>query len=112
MLGTGFCYSASYLLVMARKSHPIGIQQALQGMLDAQGLSHLVAEQALHKGWVALFGVKAAPLCELISLRDGILRVRVKDAVWRQELHFQRHQIMTKANGLLGSNAVKDFVVT
>ncbi len=97
---------------MARKSHPIGIRQALQGLLDTEGLSHLLGEQALRKGWTALLGTKAAPLCELISLKDGILRVRVKDAVWRQELHFQRTAILAKANALLGGSVVKDFVVS
>jgi predicted nucleic acid-binding Zn ribbon protein len=93
---------------MARKSHPIGIRQALQGLLDSEGLAHMLGEQTLRKGWAALLGPKAAPLCELISLKDGILHMRVRDSVWRQELHFQRAALITKANALLGGAVVKD----
>jgi len=96
---------------MARKTRPIGIRQALQGLLDNQGLSHLLGEQSLRKGWTALLGAKAAPLCELVSLQDGVLRIRVKDAVWRQELHFQRTAILQKANALLGGTVVKDVML-
>jgi hypothetical protein len=84
---------------MARKSHPIGIRQALQGLLDSEGLAHMLGEQTLRK---------AAPLCELISLKDGILHMRVRDSVWRQELHFQRAALIAKANALLGGAVVKD----
>lgn len=97
---------------MAKKSHPVGIKQALQGMLDASGMAHLLAEQTLRKGWAAVLGAKAAPLCELITLRDGVLKVRVQDAVWRQELHFQRVAIIQKANALLGGPVVKDLVLS
>jgi predicted nucleic acid-binding Zn ribbon protein len=97
---------------MARKSHPVGIRQALQGLLDASGMAHLLAEQTLRKGWAVLLGAKAAPLCELITLRDGVLRVRVQDAAWRQELHFQRNVIISKANALLGGSVVKDLVLS
>ena len=90
------------------KSIPIPIQGALQETLQAQGLGHLLQEARLRDKWKELMGERAAQIAEMDSLKDGLLSVRVADATWRTELHYQRDALRLKANQILGTNSVKD----
>jgi predicted nucleic acid-binding Zn ribbon protein len=90
------------------KSIPVSIQGALQETLQAQGLGHLLQEARLREKWTELMGKRAAGIAEMESLKDGLLSVRVADAAWRNELHYQRDALRLKANQILGMNTVKD----
>jgi predicted nucleic acid-binding Zn ribbon protein len=90
------------------KSIPVPIKGALQETLQAQGLGHLLQEARLREKWTDLMGARAAGIAEMDSLRDGLLSVRVADAAWRTELHYQRDALLQKANQILGTNSVKD----
>lgn len=96
---------------MAYRTQPGEIRSALQSVLEGTGLGHLLLEKRLRESWVDFLGARAASLCDLESLRDGLLRIRVRDAVWRQELHFQKDALRKKANALLGGEAVKDIAL-
>jgi len=98
-----------FCATMAYKTRPVDIRQALQGSLERSGLGHMLLEMRLREAWPQILGQKAAELCELISLKEGVLRMSVRDSVWRQELHFQRKALLRKANDALGAEVVKDI---
>ena len=93
---------------MAFGSPPVSIQGALQETLQTQGLSHILQEFRLRRQWADLMGEKAATIAELDSLKDGILSIKVSDAAWRNELHYQRDALRRKANQILGVNLLTD----
>jgi predicted nucleic acid-binding Zn ribbon protein len=90
------------------KGAPAPIRGALREALQAQGLGHLLHESRLRERWRELMGGKAARIAEMDSLKDGLLCVRVADAAWRSELHYQREALRKRANEILGMNVVKD----
>ena len=87
---------------------PVSIQGALQETLQSQGLGHLLHEFRLRNLWTELMGEKAARIAELDSLKEGVLSIRVADAAWRNELHYQREALRRRANQLFGVSLIKD----
>ncbi len=47
-----------------------------------------------------------------VELRDGVLRVRVKDAAWRREVERSGALIRDRLNAVLGDGAVRALDVT
>lgn len=86
----------------------IGVSQVLAGVMAEAGLGHLMYEEKLRGMWTVLLGAKASGIAELESCKDGILRIKVESATWRQELSYQREAIKQRANEILGINLVKD----
>ena len=93
---------------MARKNQPEPIAVILPGALRSKGLEHLLPEAELRRRWKDVVGGKVAGFAEMDSLRNFVLGVRVADAVWRNELHYQREAIRRRANEVLGSDVVKE----
>ena len=93
---------------MAFASAPVSMQGTLQELLQRQGLGHILDESRLRRQWNELMGEKAAGIAELDSLKDRILSIRVTDATWRNELHYQRETLKRKANQILGTSLIKD----
>ena len=87
---------------------PVSIMGALQETLQAQGLGHLLHESRLREQWEKVMGERAAKIAELDSLKDGLLSIRIPDATWRNELHYQRETLRQRANQILGMNWIKD----
>jgi len=87
---------------------PVSIGGALHDALRLCGLAHLIPERKLRDGWERVVGEKAATVAALEMLRDGVLHVRVGDAAWRNELHYQREAIRAAANALLGAELVRE----
>lgn len=88
---------------------PVPIGGALQESLRAQGLGFLMHEQKLREQWTRVVGEKAARVAALESLKDFTLSVKVADATWRNELHYQLEAIRTRANEVLGVDVVREI---
>ena len=93
---------------MAIGNSPVSIGNALRETLAGLNLGFLLHEAKLRRRWSEVVGERAAEMAEMESLKDFVLNVRVRQATWRQELHFQRETIRTSANHILGSNLVRD----
>lgn len=93
------------------KGSPVGINQALSGVLAEAGLGHLVHEDRLRRNWESLLGSRASAIASMEGLKGWVLRVRVESATWRNELSFQREDIRRRANEILGAELVKDVIL-
>ncbi len=87
-----------------------GLAQVLNGYLNRNGMAHLLYEDKLRQHWTELMGQRASEMTQLESMQDWILRVRVSNASWRMELHYQKENIRHKANTLLGHEVVQDVL--
>ena len=87
---------------------PVPISGALQDALRAQGLGFLLHENRLRENWDKILGAKAAQIAKLESLKDFVLSIKIDEAVWRNELHYQRETIRQKANEILGADIVRE----
>ena len=93
---------------MAMSNAPVPIGGALQEALRAQGLGFLLHENRLRENWEKILGTKAATIAKLESLKDFVLSIKVDEAAWRNELHYQRDTIRQKANEILGADIVRE----
>ena len=87
-----------------------GLAQVLNGYLNRNGMAHLLFEEKLRKNWGAVMGQRASEMTELESMQNWVLHVRVQNASWRMELHYQKENIRQKANTLLGREVVQDVL--
>jgi len=72
--------------------------------LEKPLLEHRVVEQ-----WDTILGPTIARYSRDISVKDGMLRVRITNAALRQELFEQRYKLIQKLNDAVGGEAVKDI---
>jgi predicted nucleic acid-binding Zn ribbon protein len=88
--------------------NPVSIGGALQQALRARGLGFLLHETRLRERWEEVVGGPAAKMAALESFKDFVLHVRVENAAWRNELHYQRDAILKRANTALGADMVRE----
>lgn len=59
--------------------------------------------------WSEVVGEKIAENSEAQTVDSGVILVRTKTPVWRQELQLQKHQIINKINKALTKKVIKDI---
>lgn len=47
----------------------------------------------------------------IYDLKDGVLRLKVVNSVWKTEIHLRQNQIVDKFNEYLGANIIKSIVL-
>lgn len=61
--------------------------------------------------WEDLVGEKIARIAVPVSLKRGVLLIRVEDPVWRFELTTRnKNELIVKINETLKKNSIKDIV--
>ena len=85
------------------------IEAALKKLLKTSGLKKAVSQQNAMDLWPKILGKIASKNTEPVSIEHGILTVRTKTPVWRQELQFQKKQIIEKLNKKLNEKVIKDI---
>ena len=61
--------------------------------------------------WEEILGNMVGRNTKEIRFHDGTLRVRIESSALRQELEFQKNEIITKLNDSLGQNVVRELVL-
>ncbi len=82
---------------------------AVYSLLDHLGLKERVFEQQAVLKWEEIVGKEIASVTEAKSIKNGLLKVKVGSAAWRQELIYLKEDIRCKINQTIGSNIVSDI---
>ena len=61
--------------------------------------------------WEEILGTMVGRNTKEIRFNEGVLRVRIESSALRQELEFQKNEIVTKLNDSLGQNVVKELIL-
>jgi len=85
------------------------IKQAIKGFLKNAGLEDGVVQQKAMEIWHEVVGENVANNTSPESIEHGILTVKTKNPVWRQELLFQKKEIIKKINKRLKKNTIKEI---
>lgn len=85
------------------------LKQVLNIYLHKAGLAKGVAQNTAINAWGEVVGKKVSENTTPESANHGILTVRVSTPAWRQELQFQKEEIIEKLNNKIGENAIKDI---
>ena len=65
--------------------------------------------QELVQRWAEVVGPQAARDVELVEVREGVLRLRAHNSVWKTEFRFRKDELIHKCNELLGMVLIRDL---
>ena len=82
---------------------------ALKKLIKTAGLEKGIAQQKALEIWSETVGETVSKNTEPISIEHGILNIKTATPVWRQELQFQKKQIIEKLNKKLNKKIIKDI---
>ncbi len=82
---------------------------ALKKLIKTAGLEKGIAQQKALEIWSETVGETVSKNTEPISIEHGILIIKTTTPVWRQELQFQKKEIIEKLNKKLNKKLIKDI---
>jgi predicted nucleic acid-binding Zn ribbon protein len=85
------------------------VSQLIEQFLQSLGIQGKVEENFAIVHWDHAVGKEISEQTEPYKIAQGILFVRVKDPVWRNELLFFKDEIIKKLNDKIGRKTVKDI---
>lgn len=89
---------------------PIGVAHV--GTLLAEALrdpARIREALGVWPAWETAVGPQIAAAAKPIALKEGVLTLHVKNAVWMQELHAQRGSLLRKVQAIPAGAAVKEL---
>lgn len=88
---------------------PEHIGDILGKYLEASGISAAMTNMSVVQRWPEIVGDRVAAVTECYDLNEGILKVKVISAPWRQELCFMKGDLIKAIIREVGSGLVKDI---
>ena len=85
------------------------IRGTLKKLIKKQGFEKEINQQKAIDFWGEIVGKKINENTEPLEVRFGVLTVKVKNPVWRQELQLQKDNIIKKINKKLIKTTIKDL---
>lgn len=85
------------------------IGEAIGELTRAFGIQTKLQQYEAVNRWADVVGTRIAEQAEAVRIENGVLVVRVKSAVWRNELNMRKREIIEKLNRAVKTDAVKDI---
>ena len=85
------------------------IGRALKKIIKKEGLEKEINQQKAIDLWEEVVGKKIRENTEPIEVQFGVLIVKVKSSVWKQELQLQKDDIIKLLNRKLIKTMIKDL---
>jgi len=85
------------------------LKQVLNVYLHKAGLAKGVAQNTAIHIWEETVGGKVSENTTPETVEHGVLTVKTSTPAWRQELQFQKEEIIEKLNNNIGKKAIKDI---
>ena len=81
----------------------------LKKLIKKEGLENEINQQKAMDLWGEVVGKKIKENTEPIEVQFGVMIVKVKSSVWKQELQFQKDDIIESLNRKLIKTKIKDL---
>ncbi len=85
------------------------IGQAIEQLVQNLGIQAKLQQYEAVNRWASIVGTRIAKESEAVRIEKGVLIVRVRTGVWRNELNMRKQEIIARLNEAIGSEAVKDI---
>ncbi len=85
------------------------LKTAIDLMLKKFGIDNAVSQNKALNIWDDIVGKTVAKNTEPDRVEHGVIIVKVSSPTWRQELYFQKKEIIKKLNNSIGKKAIKDI---
>lgn len=94
-----------------RKNNQETLGEVIERMLKVYRLKSGLTEINLKSNWRQIVGPVVSDRTEDVILRGSKLIIKINSAAMRQELHYQRSDIMRNVNEHLGEAIVKEVLL-
>jgi len=85
------------------------IGELIRKTLQSIGIAERVDKQAIVAFWPEIVGQKLAEKTAAIKIEKDILKVKVVNAPWRNELVFFKDEILQKISARIGEGKIRDI---
>ena len=85
------------------------IRKALGGFIKDSKVEKGLEQQKALGFWEDVVGEKIAKNAEIETIESGVIVVKTKNSVWRQELQMQKSDIVDRLNKVLTKKVIKDI---
>jgi len=85
------------------------INGAINDLVRSLGYESRIKEQKAIMIWEKVVGKRIAAVTNPLSIKKGILKIKVKNPPWRQELTYMKEDIIKKLNDEIGDILVSDI---
>tara|TARA_B100000941_G_C27975529_1_gene288511 strand:+ start:187 stop:465 length:279 start_codon:yes stop_codon:yes gene_type:complete len=85
------------------------ISGTLKKLIKKEGLENEINQQKAIDLWEEVVGPKIRDNTEPIEVQFGVMTVKTKNSVWKQELQFQKEDIIKSLNKKLIKTIIKDL---
>ncbi len=82
---------------------------AIDLMLKKFGIDNAVSQNKALSIWNEIVGKTVAKNTKPDRVEHGVIIVKVSSPTWRQELFFQKKEIIQKINNTIGKNVIRDI---
>ena len=86
------------------------ISGTLKKLIKKEGLENEINQQKAIDLWGEVVGKKIKENTEPIEVQFGVMMVKAKNPVWKQELQFQKKEIIKSLNKKLMKATIKDLI--
>lgn len=81
-----------------RNNQNSDIVSILMEFCNRLNITESLKEKSVYVDWEKVVGAEISAVSKVKSVKDGVMQVRIKDAVWRQELNYLENDIISKIN--------------
>ena len=81
----------------------------LKKLIKKEGLENEINQQKAIDLWGEVVGKKIRENTEPLEVQFGVMIVKVKNSVWKQELQFQKEDMIKSLNKKLIKTTIKDL---
>ena len=85
------------------------LKKAIEEAIESTGLKSALSQEAAVVLWGSVVGEAVSSVTRAERVESGTLIVKVETAVWRQELHMQKEEIINKINKKIGTQAIREI---
>jgi predicted nucleic acid-binding Zn ribbon protein len=85
------------------------LKLVIDSMLRKFGIDNAIAQNNALNIWDEIVGDTVAKNTEPDRVEHGVIIVKVSSPTWRQELYFQKKEIIQKLNNKIGKNVIRDI---
>jgi predicted nucleic acid-binding Zn ribbon protein len=93
-----------------KKTNNYPLKEAIDEFLKTFKLEKKIKEQQIINSWENVVGKGIARYTEQIKIKDGVLLVKLRSSVVRDELSYSKEKLLKALNSISGQPILKDIV--
>ena len=95
-----------------RKNRPfpfVTLSAALQGAVNTPEMKRRLNAIPIAQEWRAIVGEEVAEHVQPSALDKGILTLEADSSVWRQQINFEKKELLKKIHARIGADIIKEI---